>query len=69
MTNEHPRARDSSGTFANYSQTKTHTRAKRIHLLYVVKNARVMIDGGSGDGGGSGGGSDGGDGGGGGGDI
>ena len=68
MTNEHPRARDSSGTFANYSQTNTHTRAKRIHLLYVVKNARV-IDGGSGDGGGSGGGSDGGDGGGGGGDI
>ena len=52
MTNEHPRARDSSGTFANYSQTKTHTRAKRIHLLYVVKNARV-IDGGSGDGGGA----------------
>ena len=64
MTNEHPRARDSSGTFVNYSQTKT----QRIHLLYVVKNARV-IDGGSGDGGGSGGSSDGGDGGGGGGDI
>ena len=33
-TNEHPRARDSSGTFANYSQTKTHTRAT---FDYVVK--------------------------------
>ena len=52
MTNEHPRARDSSGTLANYSQTKTPRKPNEFTSVLKTP-ASSTHDGGSGDGGGA----------------